>query len=210
MNSSSPSPSPLLLSQSEQQRLIEKLEIFKIQGKDKHGHKVLRIIGKLFPARIVGVEALKKYLEERVFPSLGEQPFSVVYLDTGANRGENFPGVSVLRSVYNAIPVNVRDNLEAVYFVHPGFQSRLFLASIGLFLFSGGLYRKLKYVSRLEYLWDNVRKKEIEIPEFVYNHDQELEYYPMIDYGLESDHPRLYDALMVNYAISTYSMRRIA
>ena len=31
--------------------LIEKLEIFKIKGKDKRGHKLLRIIGKFFPGK---------------------------------------------------------------------------------------------------------------------------------------------------------------
>lgn len=69
------------------------------------------------------------------------------------------------------------------------------------------LYWKLKYVSRLEFLWDHVRRNEIEIPEFVYDHDEELEYRPMMDYGLESDHPRI---LHVDNPVSMYSMRCIA
>ncbi len=40
---------PLTLSPSEQERLIDKLQVFKIQGRDKRGCKLLRIIGKLFP-----------------------------------------------------------------------------------------------------------------------------------------------------------------
>lgn len=47
----------------------------------------------------------------------------------------------------------------------------------------------------------------MEIPEFVHEHDRELEYRPMMDYGLESDHPRV----MVDYCpFSMYSMRCIA
>lgn len=37
------------ISEIEQEQLIEKLEIFKIHGRDKRGRKILRIIGKFFP-----------------------------------------------------------------------------------------------------------------------------------------------------------------
>jgi hypothetical protein len=43
--------SPLTLTHSEQENLLEKLGAFKIQGRDKHGRKVLLIIGKLFPGK---------------------------------------------------------------------------------------------------------------------------------------------------------------
>ena len=87
---------------------------------------------------MLSVEVVRKYLEERVFPRLGKKPFSVVYVHSGVQRSENFPGISALRSIYEAIPANVKENLEAVYFVHPGLQSRLFLATFGRFLFTGG------------------------------------------------------------------------
>lgn len=150
------------ISEIEQEQLIEKLEIFKIHGRDKRGRKILRIIGKFFPgtlfcvlfqivllesdlnfllesARLLSLDVLKKYLEEKIFPRLGRKPFAVLYVHTGVQRSENFPGISALRAIYDAIPVNVRDNnLQEVYFLHPGLQSRLFLATCGRFLFSGG------------------------------------------------------------------------
>ncbi|MQL41598.1 hypothetical protein EI012_27210, partial [Escherichia coli] len=95
------------ISEVEQEELLEKLEVFKIKGRDKHGRKILRIIGKFFPARLVSVDVLKNYLEERVFPKLGKRKFSVLYVHTGVNRTENFPGISGLRSIYDAIPANV-------------------------------------------------------------------------------------------------------
>ncbi|PIN01802.1 Hismacro and SEC14 domain-containing protein [Handroanthus impetiginosus] len=212
-----PSP-PSVLSQSEQEKLIHKLEIFKIQGSDKRGRPILRIIGKLFPARLVTVDALKKYLEDEIFPSLDGGPFSVVYVHTGVNRGENFPGISALKSIYDAIPVKVKENLETFYFLHPGLQSRLFLATFGRVLFSGGgagsgLYWKVKYVNRLEFLWDNVKRKGIEIPDFVYDFDEEMECRPRMDYGLESDHPgprMMYGCPGLDCTVSTYSMRCIS
>ncbi|KAM4122277.1 hypothetical protein ACJW30_01G070900 [Castanea mollissima] len=204
--------SPLKLSPADQEHLIDKLQVFKIHGRDKRGRKVLCIIGKLFPAQLVSTEFLNQYLEEKIFANLKDKPFSVVYVNTGVQRNENFPGISTLRSIYDAIPINVRDNLEAVYFVHPGLQSRLFLATFGRFIFIGGMYRKLQYVNRVEFLWNHVRRNEIEfeIPEFVFDHDEELEHRPMMEYGLESDHRRAYGTPSVDSAVSMYSMRCIA
>ena len=87
---------------------------------------------------MVSSEVLKKYLEEKIYPKLGAKPFSVVYVHTDVQRSENFPGISVLRLIYDAIPINVKDNLEAVYFLHPGLQARLFLATFGRLFFNGG------------------------------------------------------------------------
>lgn len=198
------------ISEIEQEQLIEKLEIFKIHGRDKRGRKILRIIGKFFPARFLSLDVLNKYLEEKIFPRLGRKPFAVLYVHTGVQRSENFPGISALRAIYDAIPVNVRDNLQEVYFLHPGLQSRLFLATCGRFLFSGGLYGKLRYISRVDYLWEHVRRNEVEMPEFVYDHDDDLEFRPMMDYGQESDHARVYAGAAVDSSVSSFSMRCIS
>lgn len=199
------------MTELEQEELLEKSEVFKIKGRDKHGRKILRIIGKFFPARLVSVDVLKNYLEERVFPKLGKKKFAILYIHTDVQRSENFPGISSLRSIYDAIPANVKENLEAVYFIHPGLQARLFLATFGRFLFNAGLYGKLRYVSRIGYLWENVRRNDVMIPEFVYDHDEDLEYRPMMDYGLESDHARVYDtAPALDSPFSSYSMRCIS
>lgn len=80
-------------------------------------------------------EALNKYLEDRILPELGDNPFSVVYVHTGS---ENFSGASTLRAIYEAFPINVKDQVDAVYFLHPGLQTRLFLATFGRLLPSAG------------------------------------------------------------------------
>ncbi|KAI6688416.1 hypothetical protein NL676_025244 [Syzygium grande] len=138
------------------------------------------------------------------------------WLQGGGRRGragENCPGISALRSIYDAVPVGVRRNLEAVYFVHPGLQARLFLATFGRLIFAGGLYEKIKYVNRVEFLWEEVRRKEVELPEFVHELDDRMERRPvMADSGSESDHLRLHHGLpFVDPAtVSSYSMRCIA
>uniref|UniRef100_A0A7N0R9U9 CRAL-TRIO domain-containing protein n=1 Tax=Kalanchoe fedtschenkoi TaxID=63787 RepID=A0A7N0R9U9_KALFE len=199
-----------VLTPPDQDQLLEKLQVFKIQGRDKRGRKILRIVGKFFPARLLNSEVLRAYLEEKIFPKLESRPFTVVYFHSDVQRSENFPGISTLRQIYEAVPANVKENIQAVHFVHPGLQSRLFLATFGRFLFSAGLYGKLNYVNRLVFLWEQVRRSEIEVPEFVCDHDEELEYRPVMDYGLESDHPRVYCVPAVDASVATYSMRCIA
>ena len=68
----------------------------------------------------------------------------------------------------------------------------------------------MRYVNRLEFLWEHVRRREIEIPDFVYDHDDELEHRPLMDYGLESDHHLSYDAPAMDSASSMYSLRCIS
>lgn len=164
----------------------------------------------------MSVDVLKEYLDEYIFPRLSKKPFSVLYMHTGVQRTDNFPGISALRSIYDAIPVTVKDNLQSVYFLHPGLQSRLFLATFGRLFFGDGLYGKLRYLSRVDYLWEHVRRNEIEVPDFVYDHDEDLEYRPMMmEYGWDSDdpHPRVYAAPAVavdSPSASIYSMRCIS
>ena len=56
-----------------------------------------------------------------------------------------------------------------------------------------------------------MRRKGLEIPEFVFDHDEELEDRPMMDYyGLESDHPRIYNSSTHDSQVGMYSTRCIA
>ncbi|CAA6663252.1 unnamed protein product [Spirodela intermedia] len=177
-------------------RLLDELEVFEVQGRDKRGRRILRVVGKFFP--VFGEEDLPELLGKKGKGG----PFVIVYVHTYVQRLENFPGPLAGRP----------DNLEAVFFVHPGLQSRLFFATFGRFLFSAGLYGKLRYMNRLEFLWEHIRRGEVEVPEFVLDHDEELEHRPLMDYGLESDyqHHRAYDAPAMDSASSMHSLRCIS
>ncbi|MFS7947648.1 putative CRAL-TRIO lipid binding domain-containing protein [Helianthus anomalus] len=163
----------------------------------------------IYSSKELSSDVLNQYLEKEIFPKL-ERPFAVVYIHTEVCKSEIFPGISFLRPVYDSIPVTVKQNLETVYFVHPDLQSRLFLTTFSRFIFTGGLYGNLQYVCRLDYLWDHVRRNKMEIPEFVRDHDEDLEHRPMMDYGVESDHPRVYGAPAVDSSVAMYSTRCIS
>lgn len=42
-------------------------------------------------------------------------------------------------------------------------------------------------VSRVEFLWDYMKKDQVDIPDFVLEHDKELEEKPLMDYGLVAE-----------------------
>ncbi|XP_062103235.1 uncharacterized protein LOC133814264 [Humulus lupulus] len=166
---------------------LELLQFFRIQGLDKSGNRIFRIVGKYFPAPIVSADRLKRYIVQKLCSELPEGPFSIVYMHSTVQKEDNSPGITILRWIYEDLPSDFKDRLQFVYFVHPGLRSRLVFATLGRFFLSGGLYWKIKYVSRLQYLWDDVKKEDIEIPEFVKSHDDVLEHRPLTDYGIEPD-----------------------
>nr|DAD32572.1 TPA_asm: hypothetical protein HUJ06_011423 [Nelumbo nucifera] len=55
--------------------------------------------------------ALNKYLEEKIFPQLQRKAArKSFYVHTNVQRREHFLRIATLRSVYEALPVNVKEN----------------------------------------------------------------------------------------------------
>lgn len=183
---------------------LEHLQILRLQGSDKQGHRILRIVGKYFPATIISAERLKKFVFHKLSTELSEGPYCILYMHSTVHSEDNNPGMSILRRVYEELPSDFKERLQIVYFLHPGLRSRLAVATLGRLFLSGSLYWKIKYVSRLQYLWDDIKKDQIEIPEFVQRHDQVLEERPLTDYGIEPDPLRLTGVHAMDYSFGRY------
>ncbi|CAH2054246.1 unnamed protein product [Thlaspi arvense] len=139
-----------------------------------------------------------------------EGPFCLVYMHSTVHKDENSPGITILRWIYEDLPSDIKDRLQVVYFIHPGLRSRLVIATLGRLLLSGGLYWKIKYVSRLQYLWDEIKKGEVEIPDFVNNHDNVLEHRPLTDYGIEPDPFQLTEVQSSPFSLNRYENRWVS
>ncbi|KAF5474224.1 hypothetical protein F2P56_006139 [Juglans regia] len=186
---------------------LDLLQFFRLQGSDKHGSRIYRIVGKYFPAPVVSGERLKKYIFHKICSELSEGPFCIVYLHSAVQKEDNSPGITILRWIYEELPSDIKDRLQALYFVHPGLRSRLVFATLGRLFLSGDLYWKIKYVSRLQYLWDDIKKGEVEIPDFVKEHDDVLEHRPLTDYGIEPDSLHLSEVPSTAYSFGRYEER---
>lgn len=183
---------------------LEQLQVVRVQGTDRAGRTIVRVVGKFFPAPVIEGDRLKKYVFHKLRTELPEGPFCILYIHSTVQSDNNNPGMSILRTIYEELPPEYKERLQVFYFVHPGLRSRLAIATLGRLFLSGGLYWKIKYISRLEYLWGDVKKGEVEIPEFVFEHDKVLEHRPLTDYGIEPDPLHLADVPAVGYSLGRY------
>ncbi|KAL5222809.1 hypothetical protein ABZP36_027522 [Zizania latifolia] len=173
---------------------LEDLQVVRVQGTDSAGRRIVRVVGRFFPASVIGGERLKTYVLHKLCTELPEGPFCILYIHSTVQSDDNNPGMSILRGVYEDLPPEYKESLQILYFLHPGLRSRLAIATLGRLFLSGGLYWKIKYVSRLEYLWGDIRKEEVEI----------LEHQPLTDYGIEPDPLHLADMPAVGYSLGRY------
>ncbi|PKA58628.1 hypothetical protein AXF42_Ash008915 [Apostasia shenzhenica] len=183
---------------------LETLQILRFEGLDNSGSRILRIVGKYFPAKIISGERLKRYVFYKLTTELPEGPFCILYIHTTVHKEDNNPGMTIMRWVYEELPDDYKERLQVVYFLHPGLRSRLAIATLGRFFLSGGIYWKIKYVSRLQYLWEDIKKAQVEIPEFVLRHDDVLEHRPLTDYGIEPDPLHLTGVPAMEYSFGRY------
>ncbi|XP_010909533.1 uncharacterized protein [Elaeis guineensis] len=200
-------PSNLIAAGNEDFSDLEALQFFHVQGSDMAGDRILRIVGKYFPAPIINGERLKRYVFYKLSTELPDGPFCIVYMHSTVQSEDNNPGMSILRWVYEELPSDYKERLQVVYFLHPGLRSRLVFATLGRLFLSGGLYWKIKYISRLQYLWDDIKKGQVEIPEFVQQHDEILEHRPLTDYGIEPDHLHLTEVPAMEYSLGRFEDR---
>ncbi|XP_066307941.1 uncharacterized protein [Miscanthus floridulus] len=183
---------------------LEERQVVRVQGTDRAGRTIVRIVGKFFLASVIDGERLKKYVFYKLRTELPVGPFCILYMHSTVQSDDNNPGMSILRTIYEELPPEYKERLQVFYFLHPGLRSRLAIATLGRLFLSGGLYWKIKYISRLEYLWGDIRKGEVEIPDFVIEHDKVLEHRPLTDYGIEPDPLHLADVPAVGYSLGRY------
>ncbi|RWR79871.1 ganglioside-induced differentiation-associated protein 2 [Cinnamomum micranthum f. kanehirae] len=186
---------------------LDLLQAFRVEGSDKSGNRIFRIVGKFFPAPVVSAERLKKYIFHKMFTELSQGPFCIVYIHSTVQKEDNSPGVSILRWIYEELPPDFKDRLHVIVLHSPWDPVEAAFCHPGRFFLSGGLYWKIKYVSRLQYLWDDIKKDQIEIPDFVQSHDDVLEHRPLTDYGIEPDPLHLTEVPAMSYSMGRYEER---
>lgn len=187
---------------------LDVLQFFRLErGSDVSGNRIFRIVGKYFPALVINAERLRKYVVQKILVEMPEGPFCIVYMHSAVRNEDNNPGMTILRWIYEGLPSDHKGRLQVLYFIHPGIWSRLAIATLGRFFLSGGLYWKIKYVSRLQYLWEDIKKGEVEIPDFVQDHDDVLEHRPLTDYGIEPDPLHLNEMPVTPYSLGRWAYR---
>lgn len=166
---------------------LDDLEFWQEQGVDLKGRRIVRLVGRFVPVQALELGRLRRYLYRKMHERVAAaEDYVVLYVHTGVSGGDNSPGLAWLRATYELLPLVCKARLRAVYALHPALGMRLALWGVGSWL-SEGLYGKITFVSRVEFLWDYMRSSEVALPGFVGDHDAELETRPLMDYGFEVD-----------------------
>ena len=100
----------------------------------------------LCAAPVVSGERLKKFIIHKLCNELPEGPFCIVYMHSTVQKEDNSPGITILRWIYEELPSDFKDRLQALYFIHPGLRSRLVFATLGRFFLSGGWVLHILYL----------------------------------------------------------------
>ncbi|GLI69419.1 hypothetical protein VaNZ11_014028 [Volvox africanus] len=161
---------------------LDHLEFLQISGHDKAGRPLVVVVARNYQAKVLSPERVYRYLITRLDQIVSE-PYSIVWFHTGSTYWQNSPGLSWMWRTYERLPAKYRANLHRVHVVHCDLPMWVGLAALGPLL-TEALWRKVEWVSRVEFLWDHVHKKQLVIPEFVAEHDAILEDQPLMDYGV--------------------------
>jgi len=98
-----------------------------------------------------------------------DHSYTVVYLHTKME-DKDTPEFSWMKQVYNIMDYKYGDHLSSFYIVHPTFWLRMFETVVSAFVTSN-FFSKVKYISRLDELYDFIDPEQLVIPEEVYQYD---------------------------------------
>eukprot|EP00798_Chlamydomonas_sp_ICE-L_P001473 gene1473-32858_t len=114
---------------------------------------------------------------------LSNSSYSLVWAHTESSYIKNCPSVAWMWHMYENLPERFRANLQHVYVLHCDLTLWVSTMTVCPW-FSSLLWRKIRWVSRIEFLWEYISKTNFKLPDFVVEHDNILEDQPLHDYGL--------------------------
>ncbi|CAB4027764.1 rho GTPase-activating 8-like isoform X2 [Paramuricea clavata] len=146
--------------------------ILSIAGDDKNARKAIVFSAcRLPPKTEIDHQKLFRYMQYTLDQYV-ENDYSVVYFHHGLN-SKNKPSISWLVQVYQALDRKYKKNLKALFIVHPTGFIKVIWNVLKQFI-STKFAKKVVYVNRLSELEEHLHLAQLDIPELVKNHDEEI------------------------------------
>ncbi|CAI5517194.1 unnamed protein product [Closterium sp. Naga37s-1] len=168
---------------------IEETRFWEDEGEDVEGRIVVRIVGKYLPANVFPTDHVESYIHYKLhelFSLAGpDRHVSILYIHTECESLNDNP-LLAFRDIFQGLPPSLQQRVGAVYILHPSLSLRLGLWLLSPWL-SDSLYSRVAFVSRVEFLWEQIREDQVDLPEFCLVHDGKLEAHPLLDYGFQLD-----------------------
>ena len=90
---------------------------------------------------------------------VAQQPYQLLYINTGYSYWSNSPGIWWLWHTYRSLPHQFREQLQRCYVLHCDWAVRL--AGFVLYpLLAGDLWQKVEFVPRVEFLPPGLQVRE--------------------------------------------------
>jgi hypothetical protein len=150
---------------------IAEMKIVYRGGVDNEGRPVMVVVGAHFLLRCLDLERFVLYVVKE-FEPLIQKPYTIVYFHSAAAL-EMQPDLGWMKRLQQILGRKHKRNLHAIYVLHPtlGLKATIFALQL---LVDAEVWRKVVYVERLLQLFRYVPREQLTIPDFVFQHDLEV------------------------------------
>ncbi|GAV74537.1 Macro domain-containing protein/UVR domain-containing protein/YccV-like domain-containing protein/CRAL_TRIO_2 domain-containing protein, partial [Cephalotus follicularis] len=150
---------------------IAEMKIVYRGGVDSEGRPVMVIVGAHFLLRCLDLERFVLYVVKE-FEPLIQKPYTIVYLHSASSL-QLQPDLGWMRRLQQILGRKHQRNLHAIYVLHPTFHLKAAIFALQMFV-DNVVWRKVVYVDRLLQLFRYVPREQLTIPDFVFQHDLEV------------------------------------
>ncbi|KAL9225896.1 hypothetical protein vseg_001771 [Gypsophila vaccaria] len=149
---------------------IAEMKIVYRGGVDSEGCPVMVVVGAHFLLRCLDLERFILYVVKEFEPII-QKPYSIVYFHSAASLQPQ-PDLGWMRRLQQILGRKHQRNLQAIYVLHPTFGLKA--AIFALQTFVDKVWKKVVYADRLLQLFRYVPREQLTIPDFVFQHDLEV------------------------------------
>ncbi|CAO2828339.1 unnamed protein product [Amaranthus hypochondriacus] len=150
---------------------IAEMKIVYRGGVDSEGRPVMVVVGAHFLLRCLDLERFILYVVKE-FEPISQKPYSIVYFHSAASLQPQ-PDLGWMRRLQQILGRKHQRNLHAIYVLHPTFGLKSAVLALQMFV-DNVVWKKVVYVDRLLQLFRYVPREQLTIPDFVFQHDLEV------------------------------------
>ncbi|KAH0674327.1 hypothetical protein KY284_025414 [Solanum tuberosum] len=150
---------------------IAEMKIVYRGGVDSEGRPVMVVVGAHFLLRCLDLERFILYVVKEFEPVI-QKPYSIVYFHSAASL-QMQPDLGWMKRLQQILGRKHQRNLHAIYVLHPTFGLKSAIFALQLFV-DNVVWKKVVYLDRLLQLFRYVPREQLTIPDFVFQHDLEV------------------------------------
>jgi len=148
---------------------IARLNVIYESGKDSYGRPIVVMVGSRLPMQRAHLDRVFLYMI-RTLDRIVENPYVVVYLHTNME-DKDTPEFTWMKQVYNIMDYKYGDHLSSFYVIHPTFWLKIFEGVVSKFMDNDSFWTKVRYVHKLDEMYDYIDHDQLVFPEEVYKYD---------------------------------------